>query len=520
MYYKEKNYNHFIQTDINAFNIFSGINDTPTFILSSRNDLRPTPTPTVTPSPTPSPVPFAPYNVLEVSIFGSTFQVNTLTSSLQSRFYNTPGNLANLFTYEKTNNYAIPPGNSINSTFDYEKTLTFTNIAGISRNSNNSQDPSGRYYAKYLFKRVGSVWTYNLLPASLDGGRYHRSIESGIDTLFITPPKPNSPSSSQGIYSYVFCNIPSSSISYTNTLNIATSYDRGATWSVTPILKNMSNSMYSLLGDTCKSKFSRTRDSNYSIELVGYSGNNSVLTTYGSTIIDNTIFYVKDSNYYNVETVDGDGNPNILGFDFKHDYYNVPTVASINTSQIRLSRRIGGTWQTNVVLNAIPDVCQGPYYQVPSGLSFYKRAGSPVITMEFDPTNPDLVYIAYLRYSSYFNSFDSPAKINVCCYNMRTNALVFDESVVFAKYESGPYLLRSVTQYIDMPTLYFDTSNNTLNLFFFGPEFFSLDSLNYKYFKTRRLGTNSWAALTNVFTEPSTSATTYMSNSWELKTKY
>jgi hypothetical protein len=517
LYYKQQNSNSFIQTDINAFNIFSGIRDTPTFILSARNDLRPTPTPTVTPSPTPSPVPFIPYNTLEVSIFGSTFQLNTYTASTQSRFYNTPGNLANLFTYEKTNNNNIPPGNSINSTFDYEKTLAFNNIVGISRNSNTLQDPSGRYYAKYLWKRAGSTWTYSLLPASLDGGLSHRSIESGVESLIITPPKPNSPSSSQGIYSYVFNNMPSSSTSMSNTLNIATSYDRGATWSVTPVLKNLSNFIYGTLGDISKNKFSRTRDSNYSIELVGSTGSSSVLTTYGSTINGNTLFYVKDSNYYNVESVD---TAYIYGFDFKHDYYNIPTVASIASSQIRLSRRIGNTWQTNVVLNAIPDVCRGPYYQVPSTLSFYKRAGSPVITIEFDPTNPDLVYIAYLRYSSYFNSFDSPAKINVCCYNMRTNALVFDESVVFAKYESGPYLLRSVTQYIDMPTLYFDTSNNTLNLFFFGPEFYSLGSLDYRYFKTRRLGTNSWAALTNAFTEPSTSATTYMSNSWELKTKY
>jgi len=75
---------------------------------------------------------------------------------------------------------------------------------------------------------------------------------------------------------------------------------------------------------------------------------------------------------------------------------------------------------------------------------------------------------------------------------MRTNALVFDESVVFAKFESGPYLLRSSAQYIDIPTLYFDTTNNTLNLFFYGSEFSSSGYLTHRYFKTRRLGTNSW----------------------------
>ena len=506
----------------NVFNIFGpGTDSNCTFLLSARNDnLRPTPTPTITPSPTPSPVPFAPYNTTEIGIFGGSFQINTHPTSMQSRVYNTPGNLANLFTYEKTNNYTIPPGATWITTFDYEKTSAFNNIIGVSQIENSSQNPSGRYESKYLWKRIGTAWSYSLLPASLDGARYYRQPESGADSLIITPPHPDYPGTSQGIYTLAFANIPSSSSSSSNTINIAESFDRGATWNVREILYGLGSSNYSLFGDTMKMKFSRTRNSNYEIGLVGYSGQYTLNTYSGATISQNTLLYFKDSNggYRNVETVDA---ASIIGFDFKHDYYNVPTVASIGASQIRLSRKINGTWQTNVVLDAIPDVCLGPYYQVPESLGSYKRGASPVITMEFDPTNPDLVYIAYLRRTSYFaNAYYDPAKINVCCYNMKTNTLVFDESVVFAKYESGPYLLRSSTQYIDIPTLYFDTSNNTLNLFFYGPEFAGLGSLTHRYYKTRRLGTNNWAALTNIFTDTNTGNGTYMTNSWELKTKY
>jgi hypothetical protein len=59
----------FANTNINTFNIFAGIVDSPTFILSARNDLRPTPTPTKTPAPTPTPS-AVPYSDSGVEGFG------------------------------------------------------------------------------------------------------------------------------------------------------------------------------------------------------------------------------------------------------------------------------------------------------------------------------------------------------------------------------------------------------------------------------------------------------------------
>jgi hypothetical protein len=108
---------------------------------------------------------------------------------------------------------------------------------------------------------------------------------------------------------------------------------------------------------------------------------------------------------------------------------------------------------------------------------------------------------------------------------MRTNTLVFDESVVFAKNEPGSPILRSTGVFVDIPTLYFDTTNNTLNLFFFGVDYVPvLAGVTYKYYKTKRLGTNSWAAITNLFVDTYPGAPgydgTYMTNCWELKTKY
>ena len=59
----------FTNTNINTFNIFAGMVNSPTFVLSARNDLRPTPTPTPAPPPTPTPS-AVPYSDSGVEGFG------------------------------------------------------------------------------------------------------------------------------------------------------------------------------------------------------------------------------------------------------------------------------------------------------------------------------------------------------------------------------------------------------------------------------------------------------------------
>jgi hypothetical protein len=524
-----------ITTDKNYFNLFNNYNNSNTiFALSARNDLRPTPTPTVTPSSTPY-VLYPPFNVSEVGIFGGSFQSSSTTTSMQFHISNTPGNLNNLFSYEQTNYFKSPPGATFLTTFDYEKTTEFNNIIGVSWAETNSYWPAGRYNCKFFWKRIGTNWTYTLLPVDFDGGRYYVSSEGGTDSLFIAPPHPSYPNgdTAQGVYILGYPVIPyNSSTSSGNVYNIAISYDRGTTWRFSTLLYGVGYRQYSLgSGSKDKMIFSRSRNSDYTVRLVGYSGGSSSIQGIGyqQLFYFNAIF----PGSSNAEIVDSYVS-GIFGFDFKHDYYNIPTVASVAGNQIRLSRRINGNWQTNVILNNISDVCQGPSYYVPGNgpLAFYTRLSSPVMSIEFDSTNADLVYVAYLRSTSYFASTQDPAKINVCCYNMRTNTLVYDEPVVSAKFETGS-LQKVNAQYIDIPTLYFDTSNNTLNLIFFGLEF---NGLNYpsspggtvhRYFKTTRAGTNSWSAASYVFDDPIKWPNSYkgyegsqMSNSWELKTKY
>jgi hypothetical protein len=293
-----------------------------------------------------------------------------------------------------------------------------------------------------------------------------------------------------------------------------------------------------------KFKFSKSRETyDFKIKMVGYSGNSSLRADV--SIPGSSLFYF-DYVFPGRSGVEISINQDINlpyifpnGFDFMHDYFNIPTVITVGgavgvAGTIRMSRRINNTWQSNDILNNISDLCEGPESYVPGGgpAAMYYRYNSPIMSMEFDPTNPDLVYVAYLRGSTYFNSLDDPAKINVCCYNMRTKTLLYNEPVVSAKYETGSLQTVNV-QYIDFPTLYFDTSNNTLNLIFFGVEFNGIGYISppggdvHRYFKTKRLGANSWTTASYLFDDPlkwpESNKGYYgsqMTNSWELKTKY
>jgi len=340
--------------------------------------------------------------------------------------------------------------------------------------------------------------------------------------LLITPPLPNSyPNSSQGVYNLMFIRDES--------FKEAISYDRGATWSIYDFIGLTSEYQFSSLrGLTNKIFYSRTRDTNYEVQAVGYTDSAPMYYQFGS-IPDRSLYFSRRFPVFSSpELIFDFATRYIYGFDFKHDYYNIPTVASAGATPtsfgIYLHRKINGTWQTSIIKDNITNWCFGPSYKVPAnGISFYSRINSPIISIEFDSTNPDLIYIAYLRHTLYFaQGFADPAFIDVMCYNTRTNTIVFDEAVVRAKYESGSLQL-SNCQNIDIPSLYFDTSNNTLNLFFFGVEYTQSPlNLNYVSSKMRRNGTNNWTAPTDMFTHNRNyqNRLNYLANSRELKTKY
>jgi hypothetical protein len=488
---------------------FSRTGNNQTFIaLSATDNFRPTPSPTITPTITPTATrPFLPYNLNEVGIFGSSFQINTLPTSKQSRVYNTPGNFDQTFTYESTNNYTIVGGNSFITTFDYEKSSEYNNIVGISKLNNSGTTP-GRYHARNLFKKVGSNWIINSLPQNFDAvtnSSYgYRNIETGTDTLLITPPLPNY---TQGIYNLMFIQ--------DQQFKEAISYDRGNSWNISQFSNYFPSSEfnYDTFGCVNKILYSRTRDQNYEVQAVGYTGLNRM-----GSFNQNSLYFSKRFPIFSEKELVFEFNSSIgrsYGFDFKHDYRNVPTIASVTNSKIYLHRRINGEWKNNPIKENI-ELCQGPYYQVPESFGIYKRLNSPVISVEFDSTNPHFIYIAYLKHTIYFdNNVRDPAFINVLCYNTFNNTVIFDENVVSATYESGS-LRKTDSQYIDIPTLFYDTKNNTLNLFFYGIKYNSPTSTSHKYYKMKRLGNDNWTSPNNLYLDP----TSYMTNSWELKTKY
>ena len=530
LYYKNPG-NTFVQTDTNAFYIFAGTSYTPVFVLLDGNHFRPTPTPTPTITPTPSPVPSLPYNIQQLGIFGSSFQLNSSITSSQVVFNNTPGNLSNNFTLETINSNSVPPGNTYVTTFDFEKTSSFNNIVGIGVIMNYEQNPAGRENCRCLYRKSGSTWTYTILPSQFDAlsrtnlSLGYRGGASGADNLFITPPNPNYNGTTQGIYFFMFVR--------DEIFHEAVSYDRGINWQISQFFGPLQTDMYFQYSDNGINKilYSRTRESNYKVQAVGYAPE-----TYNPPIgglPDRSLYFSQRfPNSTAIELISSVGSAD--GFDFKHDYFNTPTVVSYvedrdtpgipyNTvvNRLLIHRKIGNNWQTNIIKAGIIDACHGPDYQVPFGLGAYKRINSPTISIEFDSRNPDLIYVAYMLSMDNValpgKGYD-PTNINVLCYNMQTNSIVFEENVIKASsFLPGAYILTLTDGYVvDIPSLYFDTSDNTLNLFFIAPKG-GIGDVTLRYYKTKRLGPNSWSPITNLSTG---SVRSYITNSRELKTKY
>ena len=474
-----------------------GIRPTPTPTLT------PTPTPTLTPSPTPPPWP-SPVNVLQVAIFGGTYPGygSQFPTSNQYYAYNSPGNLNSNFTFNfnEPNGGYVPPGAIASSTFDYEKG-NFNNIVGIGINvyTGTGQSPAGRYNPRYIYKKIGTRWEYTLLPANLDANtiRPEYTPADGCDTLLITPQHPQYSSTSQGVYNLIFVR--------NKRWCEAISYDRGSTWDTSSI--ETIDNYYSGTG-TNKMIYSRSRGVNYKVCVVGCRSNTTQL-----------IFAQRFPDFNSPEIIFNNytlGLGYIQGFDFKHDYYDIPTVVfsliqSGAIGAIALIRKINGSWQTVIVKQGIVNLCSpGQTY------STISRRNSPNISLELDPTNNNLIYIAYLRYGS--NLFVA-GYINVLCYNLATNSIVFDETVVRATGAQGitePALHSVDSSMADVPILFYDKTNSSLNLFFVG--YNQLSNPRNKNLMMSRIN-GSWTAPANNFTTTGTFGPN-MSNNRQLSVKY
>jgi hypothetical protein len=517
VYAKSLNNNTFFQKQFNAFDSFSSASNSgvsPVFLLSAASHFRPTPTPTPTrtpiPTPTRTPIPtptvtpttsrttFDPYNVLQVGIFGSNYPSNRSTTSQQNFAYNSPGNLNNVFTLSNPNAGSIPPGKILSSTFDYEKG-SFNNIVGIGVNVSSAQQTAGRYSPRYIYKKIGSNWTYTLLPADMDAmltGVEQYSYKHGCDTLLITPEHPGYSNTSQGVYNLIFVR--------DKKFNEAVSYDRGVNWTIREFRTQLNE--YNDNAGINKVLYSRSRGSNYTVCAVMVASNGS------------QIFFAQRFPDFNSPGLAIHTSSGIQGFNFTHDYKNIPTVVfstidSNATGAIYITRRINGSWQSVAVKQNIAYMSIGPNVLYPADLG---RINSPTLGLEVDPTNSNLIYIAYLRSAGFSPNFNEAVYINVLCYNMATNSVVFDESVVRATRASGsvPPSIHTVDSLVaDVPTLFYDKTNNSLNLFFVGQAAATPFTIT-NYIMSRNNVNGSWSAPTSFTTG------TRLSNNNELRIKY
>jgi hypothetical protein len=404
------------------------------------------------------------------------------------------------FTQENINNFGIPPGNAMILCLDYEKSDLYNNIVGALTMTNATQSNN---HSRYLVKKSGTTWSFTLLDSSFAAGVNSSRVRGGTDTFFIGPP---TSTQSQGIYKFSYAQ----NASYIE----KTSYDRGSTWQQT--YSGPFTNTFSEDGCTARIKYARSRSTDYTIGAVGY--NPETTGTYKQYLYFYQSYPGTYNSYEPICSV-----PSLYGFDFKYDYYNIPTLVTVgsnvgNTSMgLTISRRINGSWVTNNILNNA-DICWGPYYGVPKSFPFYYRQNSITLSIDFDSQNPNLVYIAYLLRDKYLNAYNDPGQINVCCYNMQTNTVVFNEAVVAKQNQTGA-IISTTYSYVDIPILYFNTKNNSLYLMFFATVYNANPATaTFQYVKTKRLGTNSWQGLTNF--AANVTSNNPVPTSWDIITKY
>ena len=237
-------------------------------------------------------------------------------------------------------------------------------------------------------------------------------------------------------------------------------------------------------------------------------------------------------------TIDDRGSKNNIeydpiGFDFNYDYYNTPTIVThsraggysapfVETGIISIRRYINNAWVRNTVKTIpVQNNLTGVQYGDEVGKNY--RSGSPTISMAFDSTNPNLIYIAHMRKtlsSASTASFKRSGFIDVICYNMLTNTIIFDESVVCSSLDTGS-LRTAPYPNLDCPNLYYNSNENKLYLFFSSFYFDGLalrEGVFHGY--TTRTGANNWSALNSIFPYTRLGDPPMFNFSRELKVKY
>jgi hypothetical protein len=519
VYIKSNDTNSFTQKTFKAFDAFSPAKSTdiysqsPIFLLNNESNLRPTPTPTITPTKTPTPTPtptqayFPPFNDLSIAIYAAAWRQTNDTNGQQYLYSNTIANIDNAFTSEYINNNLTPPGHSMMLSLDYEKSDSFNNIVGTLCYPTYNK-------SRYLVKKIGTNWSFTLLDNSFDTGANYRP-EYGTDSFFIAPPNV-AEGRTNGVYKFTYLQ--------NRSFIEATSYDRGSTWSKTTIETNLSPSSYNQ--GNSKKIYARTRNANYKIAFAGVylgsGGTNTVLQYRESFPTLGTIENISPSG----PTVPDVDKYTPWAIDFNYDYKNIPTVVSVDTktpSNLRIHRKINDTWVSNIIITSL-DLCYDTTYKVPDYTGVYYRYSSKCLSIDFDSTNPDLIYIAYLvndRNIPTTGKSNAPAGISVCCYNMSTNTIIFNENVTSSvRRNTGLY---KIGVYNDIPKIYYNTSNNSLYLLYYAVDYVTTSSRTAYYKQTKRTGTNSWSALTNFLpsrTESGASLSFTIANYWDVITKY
>ena len=526
LYYKNPG-NTFVQTSTNAFNIFAGTSNAPVFVLLDGNRFRPTPTPTPTITLTPSPVPFQPYNVSQIGIFASEGRGPGDSIMTNSYVNGIPGALNNALT--QTFFVKVDGSSVFHHAYDYEKGSIYNRVVGIGIDVvdfNNN-------YPRYLYYHGGP---YPGTKMSTEFNRGRDSSSYGFDALMIAPPDPGASVTSQGIYLYAYYFRYSSA---KGEYRLATSFDRGVTWPLYGTFYDMETAYYNVSnGSRCRPVFSmsrqRTATSRFEVRLLfngNFDSNTGDLHSRWPRGLVCKVAYPSGTG--SLETVynqiDEYGRPTYepFGYAFKHDYFNIPTAVSIGddsvirNNKILIHRRINGTWITDTVLSNITNASDRVNF---TGSIWGAENNMNLISIEFNPTNPDIIYIAYMLGGG--NENEIPKRINVITYNMHTKTLIQDQKVISTIAGDPGYVritnVGAFTVPLDGPTLFYDTIAQRLYLYCY----VAMINAEFKYydtvFTTNTSDNTNWSALVqfNPTCVSSGRCLGRFRSNWDFKTKY
>ena len=527
LYYKNPG-NTFVQTDTNAFYIFAGTSYTPVFVLLDGNRFRPTPTPTPTITLTPSPVPIQPLNISQIGIFASSQRTSNNTINTNSYVNGIPGALDNALTQTFFLNGTS--SGILNHAYDYEKGNEYNRVVGIGFDG---QDFNNNY-PRYLYYHGGP---YTKMSTEFNRGR--DSDYYGFDALMITPPDPTYSTSSQGIYLYAYYFRNSSTL---GEYRLAISYDRGATWPLNGTFYGMNNAYYDVAnGSTCRPVFAKSRQrtatSEFEVRIL-FNGNfnsnvGNLHNTWPRGLVCEIAYPSSTGSLETVYNQMGEYGPTYKpwGYAFNYDYFNIPTAVSIGydsairNNKILIHRRINNTWITDTVLTNISDACN----RSNGSFSAFDGYNKDLISIEFNPANPDIIYIAYILNSGAStpsNVTSIPRRINVITYNMQTKTLIQNQKVIssiagdpgYARITAvGAYQIR-----VDMPTLFYDKIAQKLYLYCYVAMIDNQFRFYDTVFTTSTSDNTNWSALVQ-FTptcQYGPGCHGRFGSNWDLKAKY